>query len=118
MVAPHTLRIFISYARRDGASLAQHLQSDLTQEGFDAWLDTQRIAGGALWSTAIEREVDTRPVMLALLSPGSYISEICRAEQIRALDKGNRVIPVLAVQGADRPIYLYARQYRRHIILA
>jgi WD40 repeat protein len=112
MVAPHTLRIFISYARRDGASLAQHLQSDLAQEGFDAWLDTQRIAGGALWSTAIEREVDTRQVMIALLSPGSYISEICRAEQIRALDKGNRVIPVLAVQGADRPIYLSTRQYR------
>src|SRR5262249_25638064 len=39
-------------------------------------------------------------------------SEICRAEQLRALDKGNRVIPVLAVKGADRPLYLYARQYR------
>ena len=50
--------------------------------------------------------------MIALLSPGSYASEICRAEQLRALDKGNRVIPVLAVKGADRPLYLYARQYR------
>ena len=34
------------------------------------------------------------------------------AEQLRALDKGKRVIPVVAVKGADRPIYLYARQYR------
>jgi WD40 repeat protein len=105
-------RIFISYARKDGASLAQRLQSDLMKEGFDAWLDTQRIGGGAVWSTAIEREIDTRQVTIALLSPGSYASEICRAEQIRALDKGNRVIPVLAVKGADRPLYLYARQYR------
>ena len=85
---------------------------DLQEHGFDAWLDTQRIGGGAVWSTEIEREIDTRQVMVALLSPGSYESEICRAEQLRALDKGNRVIPVLAVKGADRPIYLYARQYR------
>ena len=80
--------------------------------GFDAWLDTQRIASGAVWSTQIEHEIDTRQVTVALLSPGSYASEICRAEQLRALDKGNRVIPVPAVKGSDRPMYLYARQYR------
>jgi WD40 repeat protein len=106
------LRVFISYARKDGAALAQRLQSDLRKGGFDAWLDTQRIGGGAVWSREIEHEIDTRQVTIALLSPGSYASEICRAEQLRALDKGNRVIPVLAVKGADRPLYLYARQYR------
>jgi hypothetical protein len=53
-------RVFISYARKDGAALAQRLQSDLAKQGFDAWLDTGRIAGGAVWSTEIEREIDTR----------------------------------------------------------
>ena len=105
-------RVFISYAHKDGAELAQRLQQILKEQGFDAWLDTQRIGGGAVWSAEIEREINTRQVMIALLSPGSYASEICRAEQLRALDKGNRVIPVLAVKGADRPLYLYARQYR------
>jgi hypothetical protein len=111
MPSSEPLRVFISYARRDGATLAQRLQTDVTMEGFDAWLDTppQRIAGGAVWSTEIERKIDTRPVTLALLSPGSYACEICRAEQLRALDQGNRVIPVLAVKEADRPLYLYAR---------
>jgi TIR domain-containing protein len=75
------VRIFISYAHKDGASLAQRLQSDLKKEGYDTWLDVQRIAGGAVWSADIEREIDTRQVTLALLSPGSYASEICRAEQ-------------------------------------
>jgi hypothetical protein len=89
------VRVFISYARKDGGSLAQRLQSDLKTEGYDTWLDVQRIAGGAGWSTEIEREIDTRQVTVALLSPGSYASEICRAEQLRALDKGKRVIPVL-----------------------
>jgi WD40 repeat protein len=112
MASAEPLRIFISYSRKDGAVLAQRLQCDLAKQGFDAWLDTKRIGGGAVWSAEIEREIDACQVMIALLSPGSYKSEICRAEQIRALDKGKRVIPVIAVKGADRPLYLYARQYR------
>ena len=79
------LRVFISYARKDGAALAQRLQSDLANQGFDAWLDTERIAGGAVWSEKIEREIDTRQVTLARLSPGSYGSEIRRAAQLRGL---------------------------------
>src|SRR5580658_5622715 len=112
MAGPLSPRIFISYARKDGAVLAEYLQSALTKKGFDAWLDEQRLHGGTVWSTEIEHEIDTREVTLALLSPGSYASEICRAEQLRALDKGNRVIPILAVKGSGRPLYLYARQYR------
>jgi WD40 repeat protein len=53
MPPSETLRVFISYAQKDGAPLAQRLQSDLAKEG---------------------------------------------------LDKGNRVIPVLAVKGGDRPL--------------
>ena len=33
-------RVFISYARKDGAALARRLQKDLKEQGFDAWLDT------------------------------------------------------------------------------
>ncbi len=112
MPTPDPSRIFISYARKDGATLAQRLQSDLTREGFDAWLDTQRIAGGALWSLTIEQEIDARDVTIALLTPGSYESEICRAEQLRTLREGKRLIPVLASSNADRPLYLEERQYR------
>ena len=41
------IRVFISYARKDGARLAQRLHRDLKTQGFDPWLDTGRIAGGA-----------------------------------------------------------------------
>jgi hypothetical protein len=34
-------RVFISYARKDGAALAERLQRDLKEQGFDAWLDTR-----------------------------------------------------------------------------
>jgi len=45
------------------------------------------------WSRDIDREIDTREVMVALLSPGSYGSRACTGQQLRALDKDNRLIP-------------------------
>ncbi len=62
----------------------QRLQQSLKEQGFDAWLDTQRLTGGVVWSAEIESEIKTRQVVIALMSPGSYVSESCRAEQ--ALD--------------------------------
>jgi hypothetical protein len=111
MLASGPVRLFISYSRNDGTALAQRLAADLTNEGLDAWLDTERIRSGSVWSLEIDREIESRELMIALLSPGSYKSEICRAEQLRALDKGKRLIPVLAVRDTERPTYLYARQY-------
>ena len=57
--------------------MAQRLRADFAKEGADAWLDTQRIAGGTASGATIEHEVDTRQVTLALLSPGSDVSGIC-----------------------------------------
>src|SRR5260370_2996310 len=94
-------RVFISYAHRDGAELACRLQADLTEKGFDAWLDEQRLAGGAVWTEHIESALDNAEFVLALLTPGSYASEICRAEQLRSLRKGKCVVPLLAKAGTD-----------------
>src|SRR5215472_7219330 len=92
-------RVFISYASRDGVDLALRLQADLTEKGFHVWLDKQRLAGGAVWTTEIEIALDTAEFVLALLTPGSYTSEICRAEQLRSLRKGKCVVPLLAQVG-------------------
>ncbi len=104
--------IFISYARRDGADLAQRLQRDLAAQGFDPWLDTQRLGGSVTWTTEIERAIDRAQVVLALITPGSYLSEICRSEQLRSLRKGKCVIPLLAQSKSDIPLHLEAKQYR------
>ena len=105
-------KVFISYARIDGAELAQRLQRNLKEQGFDAWLDTQRIAGGASWTNEIEQALDACQVTLALVTPGSYASEICRAEQLRALRNGKRVIPLVARSGSDIPLHLETKNYR------
>ena len=64
-------RVFISYARKDGAALAQRLQNDLNEQGFDAWLDIQRILGGATWTAGIEHVLDEAEFVLALMTSGS-----------------------------------------------
>ena len=104
-------RIFISYAHRDGAELAQRLQTDLANEGFDAWLDTQRLQGGDVWSLEIAQAIDRAHVVVALLSAGSYASDICRAEQSRALEKGKCVVPLRVQTDCDIPLQLQTRQW-------
>ena len=103
--------IFISYAHQDGAALAQRLLLDLTREGCEVWLDTVRLKGGSSWTAEIERSLDRSNIILALLSRASYLSDICRAEQLRSLRKDKCVIPVLVHVDADRPIHLESRQY-------
>ncbi|MBZ5622716.1 MAG: TIR domain-containing protein, partial [Acidobacteriia bacterium] len=105
-------RIFVSYARRDGAELALRLQKDLTAAGFDVWLDAHRIGGGDSWTVEIEEAIDRAQVVLALLTPGSYSSEICRAEQLRSLRKGKCVVPLFAATGSDIPLYFETKNYR------
>ena len=61
-------RIFLSYAHSDGATAAKQLLSDLSPQ-HDVWLDRERLhGGGATWSRTIEREIDSRDILLALLS--------------------------------------------------
>lgn len=105
-------RLFISYARADGRDLALRLHADLHARDYDVWLDTAALEGGASWSADIERAIDGCDVALALLTPGSYVSEICRAEHLRALRQGKRVIPVLVDANADRPLYLEHLNHR------
>lgn len=104
--------IFISYARQDGIQLASRLHHDLKKLGYAVWLDRDQIAGGASWTVAIERAIDDSDAVLAILSKGSFVSNICRAEQMRALRKSKRVVPLLADKNADRQLHLEHLNYR------
>ena len=111
MVEPPRKRVLISYARKDAACLAIELQRDLQPE-HDVWLDTNRLVRGASWTVEVEKAIDDCDVLLALLSPGSYVSDICRAEQLRALRCGKRVIALLAAPDANHPLHLETVNYR------
>jgi len=86
--------------------LADRLCTDLEKHNYDPWLDRSEIQAGDAWAFKIEKAIDRSDALLALWTPGSYYSRICRGEQSRALRKGKLVIPILAHAKADRPIYL------------
>ncbi len=104
--------IFISYARKDGRDLALRFQTDFQAAGYKVWLDTAQLETGANWSLEIEEAIDHCDAVLILLSKGSYNSVVCRGEQLRALRKNKRVLPVLVQPDADRPVYLEHLNYR------
>ena len=108
---PPRAQIFISYAHQDGADLARRLLQDLVRENYQVWLDSTRLNGGASWTTEIELALDRSDAILALLSRASFLSDTCRAEQLRSLRKHKCVIPVLVQTDSDRPIHLESKQY-------
>jgi hypothetical protein len=110
---PSPRRVFLSYARKDGTAAAQALQAVLEAAKYEVFLDTARISGGAFWSKTIEDALNNCDILIAILTPASYLSEICRAEHIWALDKHKLVIPVLANPDAEIPLYLKPLNYRK-----
>lgn len=103
--------LFISYARIDGATLANRLEQDLTAHGHSAWLDRAEIEVSESWSAEIEAAIDDCEALIAVLTAGAAASRVCRGEQLRALRKGKRVVPLLAQADADRPVYLEPEHY-------
>lgn len=104
-------RIFISYARNDAKPLAMRLRDDLQAVGHAVWLDLSEIPGGSSWSKNIEDAIEECNVVVALMSPAAYESQWCRAEQLRAVRKGKRIIPLLVVPGAEIPLHLEHLNY-------
>lgn len=111
MTPASSYRIFISYARADATDIALRLRNDLSAAGHDVWLDLAEIAAGSSWARDIEEAIEGCHIAITLLSNGSYVSDICRGEQLRALRKGKRVIPVLVQSDADRPLHLEHLNY-------
>lgn len=103
--------IFVSYAG-DGADLAQRLRADLARQGFNVWMDPRRLNDGGAWNLEIEQEIDARELTVALLTQGSYESAQCRAEQVRPLRRGRRLIPILAGGNALLPDFIEECQVR------
>lgn len=105
------LNLFLSYGRKDGKTFAMQLFQDLTSAGYRVWLDLDEIAMGGDFTQEIERAIDTCDVMLALISPSSLASGWCRAEQLRAIRKGKRVIPLMITPDVELPLALEHLNY-------
>jgi WD40 repeat protein len=99
------LRIFLSYGHDENAPIAHRLKSDLEVRGHEVWFDQERLLTGEDWETCIERGIDWasadpgrgRVILVmtphAVRRPDGY----CLNELARALARGLRVVPIMAV---------------------
>ncbi|MFN8372249.1 MAG: non-canonical purine NTP pyrophosphatase [Anaerolineae bacterium] len=88
------MRIFISYAHEDSASL---LDIERALGIHEVWFD-KRLHVGQVWQTEIEREIGASHCLLFLLSARSLASEWCQKELAIALQLGKPVAPVMIEQ--------------------
>lgn len=90
------LRIFISYARADGSTLAEELSIGLELLGFVAVLDKRDIAAAEDWELRLESLVRQADTVVFVLSPKSVASPRCAWEVEKAIALSKRIVPVVA----------------------
>jgi hypothetical protein len=111
VILPRNPLVFLSYCRADGFAFTTELCEELRREGIDCWMDRTHIPAGACWGRDIEEAIDGCEILIAVLTRSAFKSDLCRAEQLRALRNRKRIIPVLVHGDADRPLHLEHLHY-------
>lgn len=86
--------VFISYSRKD-ERFARQLATELSNRGFDVWIDVEDIPAGMKWSSAIQQGLDMANAMVVVISPDSMASNNVEDEWQYFLDQKKPVFPVL-----------------------
>jgi MoxR-like ATPase len=68
--ASHSCRVFLCHSSGDKLAVRQ-LYARLREEGFDAWLDEEKILPGQDWNAEIRRAVREADLVIVCLSKGS-----------------------------------------------
>ena len=90
-------RIFISYARTDGAEIAASLRERLEGEypEISLWFDRAQMLGGIGWWKQITAALDKVEILIMVVTPAAFQSEIAAKEWRYARQQGVRVCPVM-----------------------
>ncbi|HRK65499.1 MAG TPA: toll/interleukin-1 receptor domain-containing protein, partial [Terricaulis sp.] len=112
-MASDTLRVFISYARKDAQAFAEELVAGLELTGFEAFLDKHDIAGGEDWEARLGGLIESADTVVFVLTPASVDSPRCQWEVERALGLSKRIIPVvlIPIEEAQTPAPLKRLNY-------
>ncbi len=90
-------RVFISYARSDGADFASSLRARLEREHpeITLWLDRAQMLGGIGWWKQITEALDKVEILIMVMTPAAMQSEVAAKEWRYARQQGVRVCPVM-----------------------
>ncbi len=97
---PAGVRIFISYKRAD-RDFMEIVRKNVKDEGYDYWLDEERLKGGEKWREEIKKEIGRATLFLSLLSNFACLSDGVFQEELREAlaqqkeRKGIFIIPLL-----------------------
>jgi hypothetical protein len=99
------LKVFISYARADGAALAEDLVTGLGLAGFAPFLDRHDIAAAEDWEARLGALIHSADTILFIISPAAVNSERCAWEVEHAANLSKRLIPIqlISIQGQRVP---------------
>lgn len=94
---------FISHSREDG-DFADLLKLRIEQEGYSAWVYTQRLRAGEDWRTETDEAIRQASGLIAVMTPSARKSEYVTYEWAFAWGVGVRIIPIVL-----RPTSLHPR---------
>lgn len=93
--APLRPKVFVSYSRKD-SDFANQLVTDLTAEGFEAFLDTKAVGPGEPWQERLGALITKADSIAFVLSPDSVDPKsVCDWELNEAERLQKRIIPVV-----------------------
>src|SRR5271170_4215704 len=98
------LKVFISYARADGAALAEDLATGLDLGGFEPFLDRHDIAAAEDWEARLGALIQSADTIVFVISPAAVKSERCAWEVDHAAKLGKRLIPIQLILAGKGPV--------------
>ena len=87
------MQIFISYSRVDAVNFAEKTYEDLSKEGHDVFIDTEKIPGGELWWKNIQKHIFMCDLFVVIVTPAALRSEWIEKEVLQAQRENKRIIP-------------------------
>jgi Cft2 family RNA processing exonuclease len=94
--------IFISYANDDTDSAAL-LKRELTDVGFEVWMDADKLRTGKQWRDEIDAAIRSAAAMIVVMTPAARDSEYVAYEWAFAWGAGIKLIPLLRKPTALHP---------------
>lgn len=104
-------RVFLSYARKDGAALAATLHERLQARGHEVWQDVFDMHGGDDWWLQIEEQIGKAGAVVLVVTPAALASDIVRREWVQARRAGVPISPVTE----DTAIFEKAPRWMRQV---
>lgn len=106
------MKIFLSYGHDEYEEIAQKLKQDLEAEGYDIWIDKEKIHGTADWEIAIENGISMSDWLILLMTEHSVRRPdgVCLDEVSYARFLGKNIAPIM-IQEVKPPLCIARIQW-------